>query len=131
VTWDLRRDPWSLRAEASLQDPRNLSADAVDTELLRRTKHSFTLSGARRIGRGEIGVDLLDTGAREDLDVVTGAPLRDGGYLLASVRAKIALTSAWSVAARLDNALDHRYELANGYNTAGRAASISTRYSFR
>jgi vitamin B12 transporter len=131
VTWDLRRDPWSLRAEASLQDPRNLSADAADTELLRRTKHSFTLSGTRRIGRGEIGVDFLDTGAREDLDVVSGAPLRDGGYLLTSIRAKVALTSAWSVAARLDNALNHRYELANGYNTAGRAASISTRYSFR
>jgi outer membrane cobalamin receptor len=35
------------------------------------------------------------------------------------------------VAARLDNALNRRYELANGYNTAGRAASIAVRYSFR
>jgi outer membrane cobalamin receptor len=32
---------------------------------------------------------------------------------------------------RLDNMLNRRYELADGYNTAARAASISTRYSFR
>jgi outer membrane cobalamin receptor len=34
------------------------------------------------------------------------------------------------VSARLDNALNRHYELADGYNTAGRSASISTRYSF-
>ena len=37
---------------------------------------------------------------------------------------------SWSVAARLDNALGRRYELANGYATAGRSASISARYAF-
>lgn len=132
ASWELHADPWSFLAEASLQDPRNLSADAEDTELLRRTKHSFTLSGARRIGRAQVGVDLLDSGAREDVTLVTGAPgVSDGGYLLASIWTKVAITPAWSVTARLDNAFNRQYELANGYNTAGRAASIATRYSFR
>jgi outer membrane cobalamin receptor len=31
----------------------------------------------------------------------------------------------------MDNAFDRHYQLANGYNTAGRAASIGARYSFR
>jgi outer membrane cobalamin receptor len=51
--------------------------------------------------------------------------------LLVALWAKLNLTPAWVVTARLDNALDRRYELASGYNTAARAASIATRYSFR
>jgi len=127
ASWELHADPWSVRAEASLQDPRDL----VDgTPLLRRSKRSFTLSGARAIGRGEVGVDLLLAGPRADIDVVSGDPVQDGGYLLAGLRGKLNLTPAWSVTARLDNALNRHYELADGYNTAARSASIATRYAF-
>ena len=128
VSWDLRADPWIVHAEGSLQDPRDLIDDAG---LLRRTKHSFTLSAARKIGRGQIGTELLLAGPRPDIDVVSGAPAQDGGYILAAIYGKLNLTPAWVLTARLDNALNRRYELANGYNTAARAASIATRYSFR
>jgi len=128
ASWQLKADAWSVRAEASLQDPRDL---VDDSQLLRRTKRSFTLSGARTIGRVELGVDLLLAGPRADIDAVSGDALQDGGYLLAGVYGKFNLTPAWSVSARLDNALNRHYELANGYDTAGRSASISTRYSFR
>ncbi len=126
--WDLRAGPWAVHAEGSVQDPRDL---VDDTQLLRRSKHSFTLSGSRKIGRGELGTELLLSGPRPDIDVVSGAPAQDGGYLLAAIWAKLNLTPAWVVTARLDNALDRRYELASGYNTAARAASVSTRYNFR
>jgi vitamin B12 transporter len=129
ASWDLRIDPWALHAEAGLQDPRDLDNQ---TQLLRRSKHSFTLSGARELGRGEVGVDLLLAGPRPDVDVVTGEPgTNDGGYLLAALRGKYNLTPAWSVSARLDNALNRHYQLADGYNTAGRDLTVSTRYSFR
>jgi vitamin B12 transporter len=129
ASWDLRIDPWALHAEAGLQDPRDLDNQ---TQLLRRSKHSFTLSGARDLGRGEVGVDLLLAGPRPDVDVVTGEPgTNDGGYLLAALRGKYNLTPAWSVSARLDNALNRHYQLADGYNTAGRDLTVSTRYSFR
>jgi vitamin B12 transporter len=128
ASWQLKADPWSVRVEGSLQDPRDL---VDDSQLLRRTKHSFTLSGTRNIGRGELGVDMLLSGPRADIDAVTGDALQDGGYLLAGVYGKFNLTPAWSFTARLDNALNRHYELADGYNTAGRSASISTRYSFR
>jgi len=128
ASWALRADPWSVLAEASLQDPRDL---VDNSQLLRRTKHSFTLNGARKIGRGELGMNLLLSGPRSDVDVVTVAAVQDGGYLLAAIYGKLNLTPAWSLTARLDNALNRQYQLANGYNTAGRAASISTRYSFR
>ena len=128
ASWALRAEPWSVLAEASLQDPLNL---ADNSQLLRRTRHSFTLNGSRKIGRGEFGLNLLLSGPRPDLDVVTTAPVEDGGYLLAAIYGKLNLTPAWSLTARLDNALNRQYQLANGYNTAGRAASIATRYSFR
>ena len=128
ASWALRADPWSVLAEASLQDPLDL---ANNSQLLRRTRHSFTLNGSRKIGRGELGVDLLLSGPRPDLNVVTTAPVEDGGYLLAALYGNLNLTPAWSLTARLDNALNRQYQLANGYNTAGRAASIATRYSFR
>lgn len=128
ASWDLRAGPWSVHAEGSLQDPRDLVSD---TQLLRRTKHSFTLSGARTIGRGAVGVDLLLAGPRPDIDVVSDAPVQDGGYLLASLYGKLNLTQALVLTARLDNAFDRRYQLANGYNTAARSASIGARYSFR
>ena len=86
---------------------------------------------AGQIGRGEVGVDLLLSGPRPDVDLVTFGPVQDGGYLLAALRGKLNLSPAWSVSARLDNALNRHYALADGYSTAGRDASISTRYSFR
>jgi vitamin B12 transporter len=135
ASWDLRLDPWSVHAEASLQDPRDLGDNSP---LLRRSRHSFTLSGTRKIDHAEIGVDLLLSGPRSDVDVVTGSPVNgdgspvhDGGYLLAALYGKVNLTSSLVVSARLDNALNHHYELANGYNTAARAASIAIRYNLR
>ncbi len=128
ASWELRADPWSVLLEGSLQDPRDL---VDNSQLLRRTKHSFTLNGARKIGRAELGANLLLSGPRSDIDAVSAAPVQDGGYLLAAIYAKLNITPAWSATARLDNAFNRDYQLANGYNTSGRAASISTRYSFR
>jgi vitamin B12 transporter len=130
--WELHRGAWDVRASGSLQDPRNLSADAQDSQLLRRSKHSFAVSASRRFAAGEAGVDILQSGPREDVGGISGAPgVHDGGYVLAALYGKLTLTPAWSFTARLDNVLDRRYQLANGYNTAGRGASISTRYEFR
>ena len=80
ASWELHADPWAVHAEAACRIPRDL---VDDTDLLRRAKRSFTLSGARKIGRGEMGIDLLLSGPRPDIDVVSGAPVTDGGYLLA------------------------------------------------
>jgi len=128
AAWTLTTDEWSLSASASLQDPRDLTTEA---HLLRRTRQSFAVRGARNFGPSSIGIELLQAGPRPDLDVVTGAPVTDGGYLLASAYAKLVISSAWSITGRLDNALDRHYQLANGYNTAGRSASISVKYQLR
>jgi vitamin B12 transporter len=83
----------------------------------------------RHFGPNEIGFDLLDSGDRVDFGFP--APVHLGGYLLANLNARYALSRSWSVQARLENALDRRYELASGYNTSRRAAFLATRYAIR
>ena len=85
----------------------------------------------RHSGSWELGIELLQAGPRADVDVLSGAPTRDGGYLLAALRAQLTLTSIWSVTVRLDNAFNRNYELADGYNTAGRSLSVAMRFSMR
>ncbi len=131
ASWEIKNDNGSLRAEANLQDPRNLSYQNLNlsdnsSQLLRRSKHSVTLNGTRVIGQGELGIDLLVAGPRVDV-----GGTQDGGYLLAALYGKINISREWSVSARLDNALDRHYELANGYNTARRSIMIGTRFSYR
>lgn len=131
ASWEIKTDQGSLRAEANLQDPRNLSYQNLNlfdnsSQLLRRSKHSFTFSGTRVIGHGELGIDLLLDGPRVDV-----GGTQDGGYVLAALYGKVNMSPEWSVSARLDNALNRHYELANGYNTAARSVLISTRFSFR
>ncbi|MGH8253354.1 MAG: TonB-dependent receptor plug domain-containing protein [Steroidobacteraceae bacterium] len=128
LSWDLQLDAWSAHAEANWQDPRNL---VDDSQLLRRARQSVAVSGARRCAFGEFGLDVLQAGPRADSDVASGAPVRDGGYTLLSLHAKWTISPSWSLTARLENALDHRYELASGYNTSGRALFVATRFSFR
>jgi vitamin B12 transporter len=121
----LGRD-WQARLEAIHQDPLNLGDGSW---LLRRARNSYTLSAVRHFGPNEIGFDLLDSGDRVDFGFP--APVHLGGYLLANLNARYALSRSWSVQARLENALDRRYELASGYNTSRRAAFLATRYAIR
>ena len=47
-----------------------------------------------------------------------------GGYSLVNLRASYALTEAWNVSLRLENAFDRDYELVHGYDTAGRSGFV-------
>ena len=129
ASWDVHADPWAVHAEASLQDPRDL---VHDTGLLRRSKHSFTLNGARTIGRGEMGVELLLSGPRPDIDVVSGAPVTGRGIFSGGRLRQVQFDARVVVerAAR-QRASTAAMNSRDGYNTAARSASIATRYSFR
>lgn len=121
-----RGERWRVRAEATLQDPRNLT---TDERLLRRARESFVLAALRSAGRLELGMDLLASGARGDFGFPR--PVKLDGYVLAGFSARWALSGRWSLQARLDNAFDERYELASGYNTPRRSYVLATRYRMR
>lgn len=121
--YEIRAADWTLRAEAIAQDPRDLTSDEL---LLRRAKRSGTVSMAKTFGQHEFGLDVLMTGAREDVGGVRLEP-----YTLLNFYGRFALTPAWSLQVRLENALDEHYELASTYNTAGRSLFVATRCGFR
>jgi vitamin B12 transporter len=113
---------WRLRAEASAQDPRNLT---TDQKLVRRASESLTVTVAKTLGAHEIGLDVLLSGEREDF----GAEL--DSYALVNLYGRFALTRGLAVQVRLENALDEQYQLASTYNTPGRSLLVAARYEFR
>jgi vitamin B12 transporter len=127
-SWDWQHDQWSARLAASLQDPENLSPGATDSQLQRRAKQTASFSATRKFGVFRLGLDLLQSGRRDDLGAATGTEVYDGGYLLVGLRAEILFTERWSLGAHLENALDHHYALADGYNTAGRSVFVDLHY---
>lgn len=126
ASWEYAGEDWRARVEAIRQDPE----DRRDgSRLLRRAQESATLAVARRFGPHELALDVLATGDRED----AGFPARVqlGGYTVANLTARVALSNALSVQARLENALDRKYELASGFTTMRRALMVAARYQFR
>jgi vitamin B12 transporter len=117
---------WSARIEAWMHDPENRT---TGERLLRRAREGASLTVQRRFARAELGLDFLASGERRDFGFPAQSTL--DGYVLVGAAARYDLTDSWSVQARVDNALDEEYELANGFNTAGRSFTLATRYRFR
>ena len=115
------RTSWSLRAEAIYQDPEDRR---TGEQLLRRAQENFTLSYWQRLGRVEVGIDLLAAGERKDFG---GVDL--DAYALTNLKARLALSDTWSLLARIENVFDEDYTLADGYRTQDRAGFIEVRYA--
>ncbi len=126
AAWNYDGETWAAHATATLQDPRDLTADQ---RLLRRAKENFTLGVLRRFGAHEVAIDLLYAGDR--LDFGFPAPTRLPSYWLANLSAKVALGPRFTLLARMENLLDEDYELASGFNTMGRSMFAALRYDFR
>lgn len=124
--WRYRSELWQIQAGLNLQQPKDLSNDS---RLLRRARRNATFAIARRFGNGRIGLDLLAAGNRRDFGFPE--PVRMGGYLLANLSAQWTFAERLTLTARVENLLDRDYELASGYNTAGRSLFAAVRYSLR
>jgi vitamin B12 transporter len=117
---------WRVRAEAWLQDPRNRT---TGERLLRRAREAATLAVQRSVGRAELGFDVLASGARRDFGFPAQVTLEP--YAVLGFAARYRISDDWLLQARLDNALDERYELADGFNTERRSFTLAARYRFR
>jgi len=112
---------WHARVEAVFQDPKDRT---TGEQLLRRARHNFTGEVSRRFAAFELGMEALAAGKREDFG---GVQL--DSYVVANLTARYFLTPHWTLQARLDNAFDKQYQLANTYNTAGRSLFVAVRYA--
>lgn len=126
LSYEYRAESWRLRSEAIRQNPRNLTDDS---RLLRRAEESVTLSLVKTLWKFELGLDVLATGNRQDFGFPQ--PVDLDSYTLLNLTGQWSITGSWSVQARIENALDEQYMLANGFNTADRSLFVSTRFEFR
>jgi vitamin B12 transporter len=120
LAYQIDRAAWQFRAEAIYQDPEDRT---TGEQLLRRANENLTVSYVRRLGRFEIGVDVLAAGDRQDFG---GIELER--YALANLTARMNLGAGWSATAQIENLLDEEYELVSGYRTQDRAAYVGVRY---
>jgi vitamin B12 transporter len=114
-----------LKANATLQDPRDLATGQV---LLRRAKQLANLAVTQHGGAWDAGAEWQYSGARQDGDINTFAPVTLPGYQLLNLNARYQIEKNLSVFARIDNLLDRDYMLVHGYNTLGRTLFAGLRY---
>ena len=124
AAYEYASGPWSARVEAIYQDPEN---QTTGEQLYRRARQSLTVAVARSFGPVDLGLDVLATGERKDFGFPQRVTL--DSYVLANVTARWKITRAMSLVARLENALNEQYELANTFNTPDRGLYVSVRYA--
>lgn len=105
------------------QDPRNVT---LAQPLARRAKTHGALDISRPVAGYELGAKLYAAGERKD-SAYSNSLL--GGYSVWSLYASRKIDAKWTARLKFENAFDHQYQLANGYNTPGRGLFATLQYS--
>lgn len=113
---------WGAELSAVWQNPQDRSDGS---QLLRRAKRSATLSAHRLLGAYMLSGEAIYTDKRPDVGGVTL-----DAYTLVNLSLERRLGKHASLAARVENATDADYRLADGYNTPGRAWYAELHYRF-
>ena len=105
----------TVSGSLDVQDPR----DSVTGKLLaRRAQQHGKLAAETRVRGWAVGAELQASGLRyNNAGNTTELP----GYALLGLRAESQVAKNWALLVRLDNATDAKYELAQGYASAGRS----------
>jgi vitamin B12 transporter len=114
-----------LKANATWQNPRDTATGQV---LLRRAKQFANLAVTQHIGAWEAGGEWQYSGARQDVDINTFAPVTLSGYQVFNLNARYQVEKNLSVSARIDNLFNRDYMLVHGYNTLGRTLFVGLNY---
>ncbi len=122
LAYSLRKGPYVVDAGITYQDPKDLT---TDKQLARRAKEKYNLTG-RYVGSDySASAELSYVGERPDSafsDIVLDA------YTLLNLSATKSFSNLIHVGLRLENIADEDYQLADGFNTAGRSAFFDIRY---
>ena len=111
----------TVSGSLDVQDPRD---GATGKLLARRAQQHGKLAAETRLQGWAVGAELQASGLRyNDAGNTTELP----GYVLLGLHAQSQVAKNWTVLVRLDNLTDAKYELAQGYASAGRSlfASLS------
>jgi len=108
-----------LRVGASLSVDRPRDLD-TGLPLLRRAGYGAKLSAGYVRGPWSTDADVQRTGARDDIDYLSGAPVQLSPYTLARFALRYAITPKLRLDLRVENLLNTSYQLVDGYNTLPR-----------
>ncbi len=122
-------ESWTLGLGYAGVDPRNRSAGAnYDNILPRRARHSGHVEIGREFGAADVRARVTAEGARYD-DVANTHRL--GGYATLDLTLDYRVSEAWSVQAKVANALDREYRTVRFYDQDDRTFFASVRYQPR
>ncbi|MGQ0621145.1 MAG: TonB-dependent receptor domain-containing protein [Panacagrimonas sp.] len=127
LSWRFDAAAWSATASGIVQKPEDRSSDQ---QLLRRAKRSISASLVRHLGPHDVGLDVLGTSERPDIDAATGAAVESGGYALLNLTGGLQLDSHFRLEGRVENLLDKNYQTAAGFEQPGVGGYVSLRYGF-
>jgi vitamin B12 transporter len=103
-----------MHASLDLQDPHDETTGHL---LARRSRQHATVGMDTRIAEWTVGADAVASGRRFDNAANTVVL---GGYTLINLTAQRPIGRDWTLLARIHNAANKSYQLANTYATAGR-----------
>jgi vitamin B12 transporter len=106
----------SLHSDLTVQ---NATGDATGNQLPRRARRYANFGASYENGDAQYGGDVIAGSARYD-SLPNTTSNRMAGYALLNLFARAKISDALSLQARIENAGDKNYELAQGYNTTGR-----------
>ena len=104
------------------QNPRN---EKTGNLLARRSQRFVTVGADTVLHTWDVGAELQMASRRHDKE---GDAKILVGYTLLNLSASKSITKDFTLTARLDNALDRHYTLANDYATAGRTFYVSLKW---
>jgi vitamin B12 transporter len=122
-------DRFEVRVDYTYTDAKD---DTTGLELLRRPRHKASVSASwRPIDRLSVSATLLYVGSQVDGDRSFSIPRLDTpDYYLVNLAADYDLGRGFTVFARIDNLLDHRYENPTGFQRPGFGAYAGLRVAF-
>ena len=116
---------FELRAALTVQDATEQEPGGQELPAIRRAKRYGSLAAYRSLGRLRLGGELIASGARPDIDIVSSARISQAGYSVLNLTARYDIDKRLFVGARLGNALDEKYQLVNGFNTPRRGVFLT------
>lgn len=108
-----------LGGSVSLDRPRDMQ---TGQPLLRRAHYAVKISASYVQGKWSAAGDWQRTGARDDIGILSGAPVQLAPYDLARVALAYAVNRHIKLRVRVENLFNSGYQLVDGYNTLPRMA---------
>ena len=119
--------PLAVRASFTHQRPINQD---TDQRLQRRARNYGSVTLTQPLGPVDLTLGMRASGNRSDITANDFSPTITPGYAVADFSAQYRLSADTTLSARLDNVLDKKYELQDGYNTQRRAIFVSVNHRF-